>query len=348
MKSDRLSLGSKLKEFEKEFSKLIGSPYAIGVTNGTSGLHLCMKSIDLKPGDEVITSPFSFISSSNCILFCNAKPVFADIDSKTYNIDPEQIAQKITNKTKAILPVHVFGQPCDMKSIMEIAYEHDIPVVEDACESIGAEYDGKKVGTFGLSAVFSFYANKQITTAEGGMIVTKDEKIYKLCKSLSNQGRDNDDLNWLIHNRLGYNYRLDELSCALGLAQLRKLDFILKNREQIAKEYNKHLSKVDGITVPFVDPDAKHTWFLYVIKLDSSISRNKTIEYLRSKGIETKAYFFPPIHLQPFYKEMFGFKNGDFPICEEVSNSVLALPFFTGMEKSDIEVVCRTLEEAIK
>ncbi|MEK7164636.1 MAG: DegT/DnrJ/EryC1/StrS family aminotransferase, partial [Patescibacteria group bacterium] len=237
LRSGILSIGSKVREFEKQFAKKIGTKYACAVSSGTAGLHLTMIAAGIGPGDEVITTPFSFIASANCIIYVGAKPVFVDIDPQTYNIDPQKIEAKITKRTKAIVVVHIFGQSADMESIMAIAKKYKLKIIEDACESIAAQYQGKRTGTFGESAVFAFYPNKQMTTGEGGMIVTDSKKIYELCCSLRNQGRA-DNMQWLDHQLLGYNYRLDEMSAAIGLVQLKKLDSMIKERQKIAAWYS--------------------------------------------------------------------------------------------------------------
>ena len=346
MKSGQLSLGPKISKFEEKFSELIGTKYAVAVNSGTSGLHLCMKAINLKDGDEVITSPFSFIASSNCILFEGGKPIFVDVDEETFNMDPSKIEEVITLKTKAILVVHIFGQACDMDSIIKIANKHNLIIIEDSCESILSKYKDKKVGTFGKASVFAFYPNKQMTTAEGGMIVTNDEKIYKLCKSLRNQGRS-DDVNWLHHDKLGFNYRMSDIHAAIGLSQLEKLDYMIKKRVEIANMYNKSLSKIKNIKLPYVPKYNKHTWFVYTIRISDKFSRDCVIELLRKKGISSKAYFDTPIHLQPFYKA-FGYKKGDFPIAEKIADSIIAIPFFVELKDDEIIYICDTLREILK
>jgi perosamine synthetase len=268
-----------------------------------------------------------------------------DIDPKTYNMDPSLIKEKITDKTKAILPVHIFGQSCDMDPIVEIAEKHDLKIVEDACESLGAKYKNKMVGTFGLASVFAFYPNKQMTTGEGGIIATSDNETADLCKSLRNQGRD-DSGEWLNHVRVGYNYRMDEMSCALGIVQLGKLDYMIKKRQEIADMYNKNLSKIDGVITPYTSDYSTHTWFLYTIRFKEGIDRNKIMDYLNAHGVACKPYF-PALHLQPIYKEILDYKEGDFQVTEEVSNSILALPIFTEMDESMVLKVCSTIEEAV-
>lgn len=346
LRSGWLSMGPKVGEFEAKFAKYIGTGHAIAVNSGTSGLHLCMNAIGIKKGDEVITSPFSFIASSNSVLFADGKPVFVDIDPDTLNIDPEKIEAAITENTKAILPVHVFGQPCEMDAIMDIAKEHDLAVIEDACEAVGAEFNGRKAGTFGDASVFAFYPNKQMTTGEGGIIVTDDDNIAKLCRSMCNQGRSEDE-EWLNHIRLGYNYRLDEMSCALGIGQLKRIDELLEKRAWVAEEYTKQLCSVDGITTQYLDPKVKMSWFVYVVQVGEYINRNKVMAYLKEHGVSCRPYF-TPIHLQPFYREIFGYKKGDFPICEKICDSTIALPFYGNMDKETIGNVCHVLKDSLK
>lgn len=345
LRSGWLSMGPKVGEFEEKFAGYIGTKHAIAVNSGTSGLHLCVRSLGIKKDDEVITTPFSFVASSNCILFEGGKPVFVDIDPDTLNIDVQRIEDAITKKTKAILPVHVFGQPCEMDAIMDIAEEHDLAVIEDACEAVGAEYNGRKAGTFGDASVFAFYPNKQMTTGEGGMIVTDDDNIASLCRSMRNQGRS-DDEEWLNHVRLGYNYRLDEMSCAVGLVQLDRIDDLLKKRDKVAGEYTKLLSNIDGIMTQYLDSRVYMSWFVYVVRVGEDIHRNEVMKYLKEHGVSCRPYF-TPIHLQPFYREMFGYKEGDFPICEKVCDSTIALPFYGNMDKETIGKVCSTLEDAL-
>lgn len=341
--SNILSLGPKYIEFETQFAKKIGTRYACAVSSGTAGLHLTMIAAGINGGDEVITTPFSFIASANSILYVGAKPVFVDIDHKTFNIDTTKIEKAITKKTKAILVVHIFGQSSDMTPILKIAKKYKLKIIEDACESIDATYKHKKVGTFGESAVFAFYPNKQMTTGEGGMIVTNNRNIYKLCSSLRNQGRA-ENMQWLDHKYLGYNYRMDEMSAAVGLAQLEKLDFMIKERKKIAGWYNEFLSKEGKIIqTPYVDSNNVHTWFVYVIKLlNKRVKRDEIIKKLAGRGVSTKPYL-PSIHLFDFYKKEFGYKAGDFPVSESISKYSLALPFYIGLKKSDIKDICHEL-----
>jgi perosamine synthetase len=341
-----LSIGPKVKEFEEKLANFIGTKYAIAVNSGTSGLHLCVRSLDIKDGDEVITTPFSFIASSNCVLFERAKPVFVDIGENTLCIDPEKIEKAITKKTKAILPVHIFGYPSEMDKIMEIAKRYNLAIIEDACEAFGSEYNGRKVGTFGNCAVFSFYPNKPITTGEGGAIVTNDEKIAKLCQSLRNQGREENG-SWLCHKHLGYNYRMSELNASLGVIQMERIEEILNKRQRVAELYNQRLSEIKGVKIPYTGPNVKISWFVYVIRIDpekfSGEDRDVIIRKLENRGINCRNYF-PPIHLEPFYTEMFGYKRGDFPVTERVSNSTISLPFHNNLTEGEIEYICDSLK----
>ncbi|OGN01600.1 MAG: hypothetical protein A3I26_00330 [Candidatus Yanofskybacteria bacterium RIFCSPLOWO2_02_FULL_43_10] len=348
LSSGSLSLGPKYAIFEKEFAKKIGTKFACTVSSGTAGLHLAMIAANIQPGDEVITSPFSFVASANCILYMNATPVFVDIDSLTYNMNPDKIEAAITSKTKAILVVHIFGQTSDMTRIMQIAKKHNLKIIEDACESVCATHKGKKAGTFGETAVFAFYPNKQMTTGEGGMITTNNEKIYKLCGSLRNQGRA-ENMQWLDHERLGYNYRMDEVSAALGISQLARLDKMIEQRRIIAGWYNEYLKPYkELVQIPQVSPENTHTWFVYVVTLShAKINRDKLITMLSRLGVSTKPYL-PSIHLFSFYKNRFGYKKGDFPISEKISHSALALPFYIGLKKGDIKYIVKTLIDTIK
>jgi len=350
LSTPNLSLGPKVFEFEEKFSAYIGTKYAIAVNSGTSGLHLCIKSLGIGKGDEVITTPFSFIASANCLLFELATPVFVDIDPLTRNIDVSKIEAKITSRTKAILPVHVFGQPCDMKPLMDLASRYNLTVIEDACEAIGAEYEGRKVGTYGACSVFSFYPNKQMTTAEGGIIVTDDLEIAQLCRSYRNQGRG-EGTGWLKHERIGYNYRLSDLQCALGIVQLERIEGLLCKRESVADIYSRQLSHIKGIHVPLVAGNVKMSWFVYVIQIDPQIGgireRDEIIADLQRQGIACGNYF-PPIHLQPFYQKQFGYKEGDFRVAEDISRRTIALPFFNDLKLEDISCVCDALSGCIK
>ncbi len=342
-----LSLGPRLLEFEKNFARYIGTKYAVAVNSGTSGLHLCIKALNISEGDEVITTPFSFIASANCILFERAKPVFVDIREDTLNIDEDKIEKKITKKTRAILVVHVFGYPCDMNKIMKIAHKYKLAVIEDACEAIGADINGRKVGSIGDCGVFAFFPNKQMTTGEGGMIVTNNRKIFDLTRSLRNQGRNN--TKWLSHERLGYNYRLSDLNCALGLAQLKRINELLKKRERLAKIYAQEFIGSDDIVLPLENSaEFTRSWFVYVIRLGKSYSakmRDLLALHLNQNGIGCGIYF-PAIHRQPLYAKM-GFKKGDYPLTEKISEKTLALPFYNNLRSPEVGFVVRKIKNKL-
>lgn len=350
LKSGQLCLGPKIAEFEKKIATFVQRKYGIAVNSGTSALHLCVEAINLQEGDEVITTPLSFIASANCILYKKAKPVFADVEEETWNINPEKIKETLTKKTKAILPVHLFCQPCDMDPIMELAEQNRLAIIEDSCEVLGAEYKKRKAGSFGIASVFSFYPNKQMTTGEGGIIVTDNKEIAKICDSLRNQGRaemTRGGDNWLSHDKLGYNFRLNDIACSLGLTQLKKINFLINKRNEAASYYIKHLKKIDGVSTQKISPNTTRTsWFVFVVKADETINRDKLMNKLIEKGIPTRPYF-PAIHLQPLYKKMFGYKEGDFPIAESISKQTFSLPFFTEIKKEQIEQVCKILQESI-
>jgi perosamine synthetase len=346
MRSSQLALGPQTEAFEKEFAAAHGAKYGIAVNSGTSGLHVVVRALGIGEGDEVISSPFSFIASSNCVLFEKATPVFVDVEPDTFNIDPDKIEAAITPRTKAIIPVHVFGQSADMDRIMEIARKHNLLVIEDACESPLAKHNGKVAGTFGNCAVYGFYPNKQMTTGEGGMIITNDESLYKMCRSLRNQGRG-DSMQWLSHTRLGYNYRISEMTAAIGLVQTKKLPYIIKKRQELAAKYNELFKDIPGITLPVTRPENEHTWFVYALRVAAE-KRDALLKKLNEKGVQSKAYFFPCIHMQEFYVESFGYKYGDFPIAEQISHESFVLPFFTQMTDEQMLYVKETLEESIR
>lgn len=344
LNSGNLSLGPQHKKFEMFFAQKLGINYAVSVANGSCGLHLAIKSLGIKEGDEVITTPFSFISSTNCILYERAKPVFVDIEKDTFNIDPSKIESAITKRTKAILVVHIFGQSADMNKITKIAQKYNLKIIEDACESLGSTFNNKNTGTFGDVAVFAFYPNKQMTTGEGGMIITNNNKIYDLCKSLRNQGRD-DNNRWLVHKYLGYNYRLSELHAALGISQLKKIDWMIKKRSEIAKLYTSYLFSEKGLILPKIIKNRKHSWFVYVVRIINK-KRDMIMNKLEDVGIQTRPYL-PSIHLQPFIRKMFNFNKGDFPNSEMISSQTLALPFYIGLTESDIKYITNHLVRAI-
>ena len=350
-----LSLGPQLDLFERKLAARVGARHAVGVSSGTAGLHLCVLAAGVGEGDLVLTTPFSFVASANCIVYAHATPVFVDVDPVTLTIDPDALARKARALVrrgrrraclKAILPVHVFGQPADMDPILEIARRYALAVVEDACEAIGATYKGRAVGTLGDAGVFAFYPNKVITTGEGGMIVTHDPAWDALFRSLRNQGRDVFD-GWLTHSRLGYNYRLDELSAALGVVQVERLDELLCRRERVAGWYAERLQRLEGIVLPTVASwTTRMSWFVYVIRLEVAAERDRVIRELARRGIPARPYF-PPIHLQPFYRQRFGFAPGGFPVAEAAGGACLALPFSGTMREEQVDLVCGELEEVL-
>jgi dTDP-4-amino-4,6-dideoxygalactose transaminase len=346
MQSRNLSIGAQTIAFEKSAADVAGAAYAVAVASGTAGLHLCMIAAGVGPDDEVITSPFSFVASANCILYERATPVFVDIDPETLNIDPRKIESAITSRTRAIIPVHIFGQPADMDPILDIAKQHNLLVIEDACEAIGAEYKGRRVGTLGKAGVFAFYPNKQATSGEGAVIVTNDEDWAKLFRSLRNQGRDQFD-EWLMHSRLGFNYRLSELNAAVGMVQLKRIEDLLHRRENVASEYRKRLAKIEGVSpLHLVPTTTRMSWFVYPVRFSEAIDRDHVMTLLAERGIPSRPYFMP-IHLQPFYRKRFGYDYGDFPVSEKAGRSILAMPFYSDMKAEEVALVCDTLGEIV-
>ncbi len=348
LETSHLSLGPKLIEFEQKMAEYTGVKHAVAVNSGTSALHLMIRALGLQPGDEVITTPFSFVASSNCILFEGGKPVFVDIDPHTYNLDIDLIEQAITPKTKGILAVDVFGQPPDWDRLDALVKKHDLFLIEDSAEAIGATYKGRKAGSLGDVGLFAFYPNKQMTTGEGGIIVTDDDKIATLCKSMRNQGRD-EGAGWLQHARLGFNFRLSDINCALGITQLARLDEMLAKRAQVAAWYNDRFEDVADIKTICVSPDVKMSWFVYVARLADHYfreDRDEILGQLRAKGIQCSNYF-TPIHLQPFY-QTFGYAAGDFPVTEQVSERTVALPFFNHLEEAQVDIVVNQLKQLLK
>ncbi|MCK4666976.1 DegT/DnrJ/EryC1/StrS family aminotransferase [Candidatus Dependentiae bacterium] len=347
LKTRHLSIGPKIIEFEKALSDYIGVSHAVGVNSGTSALHIMIKYLGITKGDEVITSPFSFIASSNAILFESGTPVFVDINPDTLNIDEDKIEEKITEKTKALIIVDIFGHPLDWDKILKISEKYNLPIIEDSCEALGAEYKGQKVGRFGVGGAFAFYPNKQITTGEGGIIVTDDDDLCDYARSLRNQGRSPSD-SWLDHTRLGYNYRLNEMSAALGIVQMERIEEILNKRSAIAEKYNNRIKGIDGVEpLKVADYVTRMSWFVYIIKLAKDLDRDDILKKLNDLGVQSKPYF-PPIHLQPFYRERFGYKEGDFPITEAISKRTIAIPFFNNISDDQIKYVCNLIQTTIK
>jgi perosamine synthetase len=347
LRSGQLSLGPRLAEFERAFAMRVESPLACAVSSGTAGLHLALRAVDVTQGDEVITSPFSFVASANAVLYEGATPVFADIDPLTLNLDPQAAAAAVSERTRALLPVHIFGYPADMPAFERLAQHHSLAIVEDACEALGARHaDGSAVGGRGHPAVFGFYANKQLTTGEGGMIVLADATLKERIDSERNQGRA-PDMGWLDHDRLGFNYRLSDIACALGLAQLERLEEMLVARTAVAGAYREALREIEGLELPC--PDGEHEqrgWFVFVVQLPGAVNREGVIRTLAHSGIQSKPYL-PAIHLMSFYRERFGHRPGQFPVCEDVASRSLALPFFPGMTQGEVARVAEALSEAL-
>lgn len=359
MRSGRLSIGPAQEQFEAAVAARSNASYGVACSSGTAGLHMALLALGIGPGDEVVTTPFSFIASSNPILMVGATPVFVDICPKTLNMDPEKVAGAITRRTKAIMAVECLGNPAYMEQYAAIAARHEIVMIEDCCEALGCTHKGRPAGSFGRVGVFGFYPNKQITTGEGGMIVTDDKRLADMCRSLRSQGRpvasgsqgaaaiaSPGAGSWLYHERLGYNYRLSEIHAALGVVQMRRLDEIMRKRQAVAEMYMRRLMGNPDIALPTIEPETVMSWFVYVVRLATSYTReerDRVIAGMRRHDVGAGDYF-PCIHLQPFYREQFGFKVGDYPISESVSNRTLALPFYNDLTEKDVDYVCSTLE----
>jgi perosamine synthetase len=344
LSSGRLSLGPRLADFEGAFAQRVRAPYASAVSSGTSALHLALRAIGVADGDEVITTPFSFVASANVALFERARPVFADIDPVTLNLDPDAAGAAVTDRTAALLPVHVFGYPADIPAFERLG----LPIVEDACEALGAVYaDGRPVGGRGHPAAFGFYANKQLTTGEGGMLTTFDPEIKAQVDSERNQGRA-PDMGWLDHDRLGFNYRLSDIACALGVAQLERLESMLAGRARVASLYREALGSIDGLKLPCADAHGnRRGWFVYVVQLPRGVLRDDAARALGARGIQSRPYF-PAVHLMSFYRERFGHREGEFPVCEDVAARSIALPFFPEMTEGQVGRVAEALSEVVR
>jgi len=347
--SGRLALGPKLSGFERAMADYVGVRHAVAVNSGTSALHLILEGLGIGEGDEVITTSFSFIASANCILFVRATPVFVDIDPTTLCIDPARVDAAIKPKTKAVLAVDVFGHPADWPELERIAEAHDLLLIEDSAEALGSALDGRSCGSFGRAGIFGFYPNKQITTGEGGMVVTNDDELAGVCRSMANQGRGAGDA-WLEHVRLGYNYRMDELSAALGLAQLSRIDEFIGKRTRVASWYEEELAPCPEVTTPSIADRATSSWFVYVVRLSDDFDatqRNAILMALEREGIGCRNYF-APIHLQPFYREALGTKAGSLPVTEHIGARTIALPFFNRLTRDQVARVAAALRSAIE
>lgn len=362
-----LSMGNEIRQFEDSVREFTGSKYAVAVNSGTAGLHLCVRAAGFGPGDLVITTPFSFVASSNVLLYEGAIPVFVDVDPVTGNLEPEKVAQAADDLAaggkraskwlprkgaenaghlRGILAVDVFGQPADMDAISTVAVKHHLTVIEDSCEALGAEYKGRRAGTLGDFGVFGFYPNKQITTGEGGLIVTDDQKAADFMNALRNQGRAPGDT-WLQHTHMGYNYRLDEMSAALGRVQMTRIEELLRKRDEVARWYSERLAEIPGVEVPTIVPNTTRvSWFVYVIRVAKAIHRDHLAEKLGKMGIPVRPYFLP-IHLQPYMVERFGYQPGDYPVTEDLGDRGLALPFSGKLTEDQVESVCRAVQTAL-
>jgi perosamine synthetase len=345
LRSGQLSLGPVVTRFEEAWAARAGTRHAVACSSGTAGLHCCLHALGLGPGDEVITSSFSFVASANAILYTGATPVFAEIDPLTFNMDPAAVEAAITPRTRAILIVDIFGYPAEVPALVDVAHRHGLGLVEDACQSIDGDHDGRPLGTFGHPAVYGFYANKQMTTAEGGIVLTDDEALYRELKSLTNQGRS-DDGKWLVHSRLGFNYRLSDVHAAIGLAQLERLTDMMAARHRVAGWYQERVRAVEGVT-PMYEGPQRRSWFVYAPRLDAGLDRDAVIAALDREGVSAKPYL-PCIHLQPYYRESHGHGPGELPVTEAVSASTIALPFFPEMTEDQVQVVCDALGRVVR
>ncbi|MCE5187107.1 MAG: DegT/DnrJ/EryC1/StrS family aminotransferase [Planctomycetaceae bacterium] len=344
LRSPNLSLGPKLREFEQGFERYLGRKHAIAVNSGTSGLFLCTQALGWGPGDEILTTPFTFIATINIIIMCGATPVFVDIDPVTLNMAPAKIEAKITRKTKGIVPVEVFGSPAGFDRITAIAKKHNLTVLEDSCEALGSSLNGVKAGNFGKMSTFAFYPNKQMTTGEGGIILTDDDELAETCRCLRNQGRGSKS-SWLAHERVGYNYRLSDINCALGIAQLARLEEFVEKRACVASMYGQLLAGEKRVSSPQTPEGCRMSWFVYVIRLADKYTqeqRDTLIQKMHARGIQVSNYF-PPMYLQPFIAKKYGFKKGDFPVTDAVAKSTMALPFHNNLSAEEAKLVVAEL-----
>lgn len=345
LRSGRLALGPKSEEFERRIAEYVGVRHAIAVSSGTAALHLIVEALGLGPGDEVLVPSFTFAASVNALLFAGAEPVFVDIEPETYNLDPEELERKRTERTRAIMAVDIFGHPAEWDEILRFAQQHGLRVIDDSCEALGAEYRGCRLGRFGDAAAFAFYPNKQITTGEGGMVVTDDDSIARLCRSQRNQGRAEMG-SWLEHERLGWNYRLDELSAALGVSQLRRIESFLAKRELVARRYTERLKGLSWVRAPEVKEHVRMSWFVYVVTLAEDVERSSVMRFMEARGIPSRAYF-SPLHLQPYLRDRGQLFAGSLPVTESVGRRTLALPFHNDLTDGAVSRVVDCLAEAV-
>ena len=343
--SDVLALGPFAQAFEESIARLVGRRFGVACSSGTAGLHMAIRALGIGDGDEVITTPFSFIASANCLLYERAVPRFVDIEDDTLGLDPELLTPAAGPRTKGILPVHVFGRPCRIDAIAGFAEKRGFALIEDACEALGSRIGDRPLGSFGSASVFAFYPNKQITTGEGGALVTDDPALAATFRSLRNQGRDEDGT-WLRHVRLGYNYRLDELSAAIGVAQLERREELAAGRARAAGAYETALAGLDWVRLPRAASGETVDWFVYVVRLDMAINRSMVMDGLDALGVPTRPYF-SPLHLQPIYRKALGHQPGDFPVTERVASSTLALPFSARISPDDVKYVADALVEVV-
>jgi perosamine synthetase len=346
LRSGRLALGSKAEDFERAVADYVSVRYAVAVSSGTAALHLIVKALGIGPGDEVLVPSFTFAASVNVLLYEGATPVFVDIEPETYNLDPVDVERKVTPRSKAIMAVDVFGHPADWDDILAVASKHGLVVIDDSCEALGAEYRGRKLGTFGAAAAFAFYPNKQITTGEGGIVATNDRGVARIARSLRNQGRGEMGA-WLHHERLGYNYRMDEISASLGVSQLRRIEGFIAKREHVAAAYTQRLSGLSWVRPPVVKPHIRMSWFVYVVTLAQGLDREPVIRAMEARGVPARGYF-APVHLQPYIRERFGHRVGDLPITEAVATRTMALPFHNKLTTDQIDRVVATLSAAVE
>ncbi|MGH8581944.1 MAG: DegT/DnrJ/EryC1/StrS family aminotransferase [Gammaproteobacteria bacterium] len=346
LRSARLALGSRAEQFERMLADYVGVENAIAVSSGTAALHLIVRALQIGSGDEVLLPSFTFIASLNALLYEGATPVFVDIEPRTLCLDPGDLERKITARTKAIMAVDAFGHPADWDAVTAIAARHRLAVIDDSCEALGAEYRGRKIGQFGAAAAFAFYPNKQMTTGEGGMVVTNNADLARRVRSLRNQGRDRHHA-WLEHARLGFNYRMDEMSAALGVSQLRRMECFMARRARVARWYNERLATFDGVEVPHVQPQVRMSWFVYVIRVAPEIDRDAVMRGLAAQGIPSRAYF-SPVHLQPFVREYVDCAPGDLPLTESIAARTLALPFHNRLTEHEVERVVAALKRSLR